>query len=1143
MSHPHFAEVWIQLEKRTDIDNILCELIGQHNLETSVLDDDSSELLNSTLRFTAHVKAIFDLQRTYSLPSETSHHSPHLLRPRQLFLTIVYLLRLKSRVFHQPNAPTTHYVDQRSFMAQAVVSGLRTLWLQKYQPSQDEIDQLRSVHHEAWDGDDLTGSDNFLIRTLCPKIFDELSCPSSSLSSPACGEVKFRDYDTGLYPLESRPDELAAATREASSNLQPERPNWLRSYWVLFDIAWTTEAALIQLCVNSAKKQKGTKVDSPTSDDIDNLRVTQEGIWNMILGLPAAMKDDWQSTVRNSIAMTVLAYCFKEDCECFAPLRAQPVRQLYPQATTSRQSSPTGDHRLRRPITEASLLLDESLVSLAAALSSRKEELRDCNGELRDLSKSLDDYIDDWYSDASSIGPPDHDSRSARREAYIIPCEKLHPIPYDTLNGLIKDSERKVGLERLEDCSPLFDVDISCSQCPHMGGVHSARRIEPLYRISAAIESKILRKPSTPRVCNSTGSSRMCFDEKNMTPREGTLDEFFGEVPEGLTLHAFSADGHTLLLWTRYGDSVISYDVRSGQHEKFSAVSVSFVAGGADDYAVVSMKGGERKLYVYQKQDGRLTTAPFDVGVPVHSIAMSNNDEFVALGSVTEVIIYRVASRQLFHHRLSSIPNRTLPSQRVCFSAESRKFLVATRNGEGNVQIHVNECMSTTTAANVVTMKMPTSPTNDFGLSSAFYDDTSGCAYITAFTGRARPVILSLKNRLPRALDDMDHRHLGTQIQCAALSPSGSKFILVNERNEIFSVQLDSPTRYQIEKTDPLRRMRKNVVARQDMMSIAMPEEEVVHLFWIRRNKWTLITISSYLNAEMGDIRGRQEVVVLGYFSPLNMSLNICDRLPMRWLRIDRAGVTGLQTALFLLEAGVGVTLVAKHWPEDRDLGYTSPCESESATPHSNIWWSSFISDFQVLPPSSIPPNAGFTSGISYTSFCLSPPRYLHHLLALCIGLGAKTQTAGVTSLSELFRLPSCEFARGVVNCTGLSALDLVGDQAMFPTKGQTVLVRGQAGQIRVGSGTESEVEALVIPQPGSDATFLGGCKLAGDWSSTIDDEMTQTILQRCRPIAPELLNTDGEFEILSVQVGRRPSRKGGARVELEWLETGGREK
>lgn len=48
---------------------------------------------------------------------------------------------------------------------------------------------------------------------------------------------------------------------------------------------------------------------------------------------------------------------------------------------------------------------------------------------------------------------------------------------------------------------------------------------------------------------------------------------------------------------------------------------------------------------------------------------------------------------------------------------------------------------------------------------------------------------------------------------------------------------------------------------------------------------------------------------------------------------------------------------------------------------------------------------------------------------------------------------------------------------------------------------------------------------------------MTTLILDRCRPIAPELLDADGKFEVLSVQVGLRPSRHGGPRMEVEMLD------
>ena len=46
------------------------------------------------------------------------------------------------------------------------------------------------------------------------------------------------------------------------------------------------------------------------------------------------------------------------------------------------------------------------------------------------------------------------------------------------------------------------------------------------------------------------------------------------------------------------------------------------------------------------------------------------------------------------------------------------------------------------------------------------------------------------------------------------------------------------------------------------------------------------------------------------------------------------------------------------------------------------------------------------------------------------------------------------------------------------------------------------------------------------------DSQTTDDILRRA-----ELLNKEGDFEVLSVQVGLRPGRKGGARVEIESLD------
>ena len=116
------------------------------------------------------------------------------------------------------------------------------------------------------------------------------------------------------------------------------------------------------------------------------------------------------------------------------------------------------------------------------------------------------------------------------------------------------------------------------------------------------------------------------------------------------------------------------------------------------------------------------------------------------------------------------------------------------------------------------------------------------------------------------------------------------------------------------------------------------------------------------------------------------------------------------------------------------------------------------------------------------------------------------------------------------INATGLGARTLVPDMAMYPTRGQTILVRGEASKVSTFEGIG--LIRYVLPRKGSGTSLLGGTKQAGNWDTVPDERTTREILEGCKVLAPELLGKDGEFEVLRVQVGLRPSRDGGARVE-----------
>ncbi|KKY16047.1 putative d-amino acid [Phaeomoniella chlamydospora] len=312
------------------------------------------------------------------------------------------------------------------------------------------------------------------------------------------------------------------------------------------------------------------------------------------------------------------------------------------------------------------------------------------------------------------------------------------------------------------------------------------------------------------------------------------------------------------------------------------------------------------------------------------------------------------------------------------------------------------------------------------------------------------------------------------------------------------------------------------------------------------------------------------------------------------------AGVIGLQTALTLLSHGYRVTIVSSSWPgalDDphytsmfsgaqwrsnpaltdqqqiawdrttllhwRDLIANAAANSTGSSlglevrqakffwdslpthpPSQEHWWSSnepFVPICVIEPEDCI--KRGFKAGFAYETVAVNPILYCSWLLQQCEAHNVQKRTLRLGNLQTAFeeRVTGTREAHAVVNCAGLDAGILVGDETCFPTGGQTVLVRGQAHQIvtRRNELSGDPWEALVIPRPGENVTMLGGCKRAGNWNTEPDNEITETILERCKLLAPELLNEKGNFDIVAVRVGLRPSRKGGPRVEVEELENG----
>ena len=228
-------------------------------------------------------------------------------------------------------------------------------------------------------------------------------------------------------------------------------------------------------------------------------------------------------------------------------------------------------------------------------------------------------------------------------------------------------------------------------------------------------------------------------------------------------------------------------------------------------------------------------------------------------------------------------------------------------------------------------------------------------------------------------------------------------------------------------------------------------------------------------------------------------------------------------------------------------------------------WFSNLVLNFRLIPLLALP--EGIIEGHTYFSIMVNTPMYLQYLLDTAKSLGVTTicETLPISkSLASTLRgateivnehyirnppyseagspeLPPSQIDAWV-NATGLGAKDLVPDEAMYPIRGQTVTVKGEAKGITTlspatpasGFGPSEPTVLYILPRPHSGTSVIGGTKQAGNWNLTPDPITTAQMLENAKQFAPELLNANGEFGVLSSQVALRPGRKGGARVEMQ---------
>ncbi|KAJ1735486.1 hypothetical protein LPJ72_001851 [Coemansia sp. Benny D160-2] len=216
-------------------------------------------------------------------------------------------------------------------------------------------------------------------------------------------------------------------------------------------------------------------------------------------------------------------------------------------------------------------------------------------------------------------------------------------------------------------------------------------------------------------------------------------------------------------------------------------------------------------------------------------------------------------------------------------------------------------------------------------------------------------------------------------------------------------------------------------------------------------------------------------------------------------------------------------------------------------------WHADAISDACEIAIESLPD--GVVYGVEYTTLVIDVPKYLVYLMNQLTAQGVRIVERRINDISEAvevatesgdaLQLPNPI----VVNCTGLGSLALggVNDKKLYPIRGQTLLVRAPDAKrtiTRVGKPL-----GYVIPR--CDGTvIIGGTAERHSWDTLPSNDTTETILRGALDLEPALVAKDSadlsvedkvadlQSRIISVNVGFRPMRDGGVRLENEVITT-----
>lgn len=148
-------------------------------------------------------------------------------------------------------------------------------------------------------------------------------------------------------------------------------------------------------------------------------------------------------------------------------------------------------------------------------------------------------------------------------------------------------------------------------------------------------------------------------------------------------------------------------------------------------------------------------------------------------------------------------------------------------------------------------------------------------------------------------------------------------------------------------------------------------------------------------------------------------------------------------------------------------------------------------------------------------------PAHLRYLEGRLRAAGGRVERRTVDGFEE-----AAAEAPVVLNCSGLGARELVPDDAVYPVRGQLVVVENPGvDEWFVSAGGSAAGTTYMFPQPYG--LVLGGTADEHVWDPLPDPGTAAAIVERCAALRPELRDA----RVLAHRVGLRPARP---RVRIE---------